>query len=137
MPENNDAALAHGLARFGLGINIALHGWTRIPKFPQFSEYLKKEFAASPLPESLVTATAYGIVAAESIIGLLLLLGLFVRPALVAGTVLMFVLLFGVCLAWNWNAAGSQMVYLAFFTVLLATAKHDRYSVDGWLRRRA
>ena len=127
----SDFSVAHALARIGLGINIALHGLTRIPRFGEFQTYLRKEFATAPLPSFLVEASAYGIVAAESIIGLLLLLGFCLRPALVAGSVLMWTLLFGVCLVQNWNAAGSQMIYLAFFTLLLATVRFDRFSVDG------
>jgi thiosulfate dehydrogenase [quinone] large subunit len=129
---NSDFALAHLFARLALGLNIAMHGLTRIPKFEAFKGYLAKEFAGSPLPKELVDFSAIGIVAAESIIGILLLLGLFLRPALIAGSVLMLALLFGVCLIWNWNAAGSQMLYVVFFTGLLATMKFDRYSVDAW-----
>jgi acyl dehydratase len=28
-----DGALAHGLARLALGLNIAMHGYSRLPKF--------------------------------------------------------------------------------------------------------
>lgn len=129
--------MAHLLARLALGLNIAMHGLTRIPRFGDFKGYLTKEFAGSPLPQGLVEISAVGIVAAESVIGVLLLLGLFLRFALVAGGVLMLALLFGVCLIWNWSAAGSQMVYVIFFAGLLATLQHDRWSLDGWRRRKA
>jgi hypothetical protein len=34
-----DAALAHGLARMALGLNIGMHGYTRLPNLPeQFSD---------------------------------------------------------------------------------------------------
>lgn len=132
---NADFSMAHLLARLALGMNIAMHGLTRIPRFGDFKGYLTKEFAGSPLPQGLVEISAVGIVAAESVIGVLILAGLFLRQALIAGTVLMLVLLFGVCLIWNWNAAGSQMVYVIFFVGLLATLKFDRWSVDGWRRK--
>jgi len=131
---SSDASLAHAIARIGLGINIALHGWTRIPKFKGFEASLLKDFADSPLPASLVSLSAYGIVTAESMIGTLLLLGLWQRKALLAGGLLMWTLLFGVCLVQNWGAAGVQMVYLAFFAGLLATLRHDKWSLDGWKR---
>ena len=129
-----DASLAHAIARIGPGINIALHGWTRIPKFKVFEASLLKDYADSPLPASLVSISAYGIVTAESVIGTLLLLGLWQRKALLAGGLLMWTLLFGVCLVQNWSAAGVQMVYLAFFAALLATLRHDKWSLDGWRR---
>jgi thiosulfate dehydrogenase [quinone] large subunit len=133
---NSDISVAHLLARLALGLNIAMHGLTRIPRFGDFEGYLTKEFTGSPLPLELVRISAAGIVAAESIIGVLLLLGLFQRIALVAGGLLMLGLLFGVCLIWNWNAAGAQMVYVVFFTGLLATLKFDRWSVDAWRKRK-
>lgn len=133
---NPDFSLAHLFARLALGLNIAMHGLTRIPKFDAFKAYLAKEFADSPLPAGWVNASAVGIVAAESVIGLLLLLGLFLRPALIAGSLLMLGLLFGVCLIWNWNAAGTQMIYVLFFAGLLATLKYDRFSLDAWRSNR-
>lgn len=133
---NPDASAAHLLARLALGLNMAMHGLTRIPRFGDFKGYLTKEFANSPLPPDLVDISAIGIVAAESVIGVLLLLGLFQRVALIAGGALMLMLLFGVCLIWNWNAAGAQMVYVIFFAGLLATLKYDRWSVDAWRKEK-
>lgn len=132
---NPDISMAHLLARLALGLNIAMHGLTRIPRFGDFKSYLTKEFAGSPLPQGLVDISAVGIVAAEAVIGVLLLLGLFQRQALIAGGALMLMLLFGVCLIWNWNAAGAQMMYVLFFSGLLATLKYDRFSVDARFRK--
>lgn len=134
--EHNEAALAHALARIGLGINIALHGWTRIPGFTEFQAFLQKQFEGSILSPAVIEAMGYVIVSLESVLGLFLLLGLFTRYVLFAGGVLMWILLFGVCLIQNWVAAGSQMVYLAFFAVLLATVRFNRYSLDALLCRR-
>lgn len=128
IPE--DARLAHALARIGLGVNIVLHGLTRIPKFGEFSAHLHGQFANSILPAPLVQLSAYGITATETVVGTLLVLGLFLRPALVAGSLLMIVLLFGTCLIQNFSVAGDQLVYLAFFTVLLATRKFNALCLD-------
>lgn len=135
--ETTDYALAHLVGRVGLGINIALHGWTRIPDFAAFQAFLQQQFEGSLLAPSLVNTMAYVIVGLESVIGLFLLLGLALRYTLLAGGMLMWILLFGVCLVQNWSAAGSQMVYLAIFAALLATVRFDRYSVDGVLYHRA
>jgi thiosulfate dehydrogenase [quinone] large subunit len=131
MKPFTDAQLAHALARIGLGVNIALHGWTRIPKFGAFAAHLHTQFAGTMLPPTLVQLSAYGIVAAESVLGILLLLGLWLRGALVLGGGLMIVLMFGTCLVQNWSVAGAQLVYLAFFAGLLATRRHDRLSLDA------
>jgi thiosulfate dehydrogenase (quinone) large subunit len=131
MDKLTDAQLAHALARLGLGLNLALHGFTRIPKFAGFAAHLRGQFASTPLPGALVEASAYGIVAAEAAIGVLLLLGLGLRRTLAAGCLLMAALIFGTCLIQNWSVAGDQLIYLAFFAGLLATRRHDAWSLDA------
>ena len=131
-----DRELAHGLARLGLGVNIAMHGFVRLPKLASFAAGMEKEFAKTVLPGSLVYAMGCGIGVCEAIVGSLLVLGLFLRPTLVAGMLLMILLLFGVCLLENWNVAGLQLTYIGFYAALLATASCDRYSVDAWRRRK-
>jgi len=133
--ENLDREIAHGLARLGLGVNIALHGFVRLPKLAAFAGGMEKEFAKTFLPGSLVHALAYGIAFGEAAIGTLLILGLLLRPTLIAGTLLMILLLSGVCLLEKWDVAGMQLTYLGIYTVLLVTASWDRFSVDGMLRR--
>jgi thiosulfate dehydrogenase [quinone] large subunit len=128
--ERSDIGLALALARVGLGVNIALHGWTRVFKFQEFSVHLERQFANSILPQPLVDASAYGIVGAECILGLLLLTGLALRFALSAGSLLMIVLLFGTCLIQDWDAAGEQLIYLAYYTALLALCGLDRWPLD-------
>lgn len=133
----SNAQWAYALARIGFGLNIALHGWVRVPAFSAFEAHLLKQFAQSPLPDGLVSATAYGIVAGETIFGTLILLGLSLRWALIGGGVLMWVLIVGTCLVQNWSVAGSQLVYLAFFAGLLALSRHDALSLDAWRKGRA
>lgn len=130
MKDLSDAQWAHGLARIGLGINIALHGWTRIPMIHEFAAGMRVKFEPSFLPVGLVGLTSYGIVIAESVIGAMLLAGWQMRATLIAGHLLMFTLLFGACSVQDWGAAGTQMVYLAFFSVLLATRRHQALCVD-------
>jgi thiosulfate dehydrogenase [quinone] large subunit len=131
---NLDKELAHGLARLGLGVNIALHGFVRLPKLASFAAGMEKEFAKTVLPGSLVYGMGCGIAIGEAIIGSLLVLGLLLRPALVAGMLLMILLLAGVCLLEKWDVAGLQLTYIGFYAALLATAQFDRYSADAWRR---
>lgn len=129
--KDSDLRLAYALARLGLGLNIALHGLIRIPKLPAFAAGMQETFSGSILPPALVYVTAYGIAIAEVIIGILLILGLVLRPALVAGTLLMILLISACCLIENWSAVGIQMVYLAFYCVMIATATFDSRSLDS------
>ena len=133
-PTEFDKALAHGLARLGLGVNIALHGFGRLPNLSGFATEMQKQFAETFLPGSLVYATGYGIVIGEAVVGTLLVVGFWLRPALVAGSLLMILLLSGTCLLQNWSVAGLQLGYLAYYAGLLATATCDRFSIDRLLR---
>jgi thiosulfate dehydrogenase [quinone] large subunit len=119
-----DRALAYLLARLGLGINIALHGVVRIGHISQFAGGLRPEFAQTILPGSLVVLAGYVIVVGEATIGILILCNLWLRSTLVAGTLLMFLLLFGTCLRQDWGTAGTQLIYIAYYAVLLATAQY-------------
>ena len=75
MNPSRDFAWAHGLARLGLGINIALHGYIRLANLAGFASHLKEQFAQSILPASLVYASGYAIAIGEAAIGTLLILG--------------------------------------------------------------
>jgi thiosulfate dehydrogenase (quinone) large subunit len=63
-------------------------------------------------------------------------LGLWLRPALTSGSLLMILLLTGTCLLQDLSVAGLQLGYLAFYSALLATATCDRFSIDDVLQSR-
>jgi thiosulfate dehydrogenase (quinone) large subunit len=131
-----DAALAHGLARVALGLNIAMHGYGRLPNLAGFANGMVKQFEATFLPGPLVYMTGCGIAIGEAIIGTLLFLGLLCRPALVIGTLLMLLLIFGSTLIQQWEIVSVQMIDVAFYTGLLATVRYDRFSLDGLRKRK-
>jgi thiosulfate dehydrogenase [quinone] large subunit len=118
----------------GLGINIATHGLTRLGEIPAFASETVKMFAHTILPSQVVLATCYFIPPAESLIGILLIVGLFLRPVLIVGLLLMFQLMFGMTLLHQWFISGLQLFYVAFYAVLLATSAWDYYSLDCWWR---
>ena len=130
-----DFSLAHALLRVGLGLNLFTHGLVRLPDLAAFAAHTRQTMAQSLLPAPLVVAASYAIPVVELTTGALLLLGLFLRPALVLGFLLLFVLMLGICLAQNWTVAAEQLVYMLVLAALLATARHDRYSVDAWRAR--
>jgi thiosulfate dehydrogenase (quinone) large subunit len=131
-----DAALAHGLARVALGLNIAIHGYSRLPHLVGFASLMVKQFAATFLPSPLVYITGLGIAIGEAGIGTLLIFGLLLRPTLVVGTLLMLLLIFGSTLIQEYQALSTQMVAVAFYIGLLATVRHDRFSLDGIRQRK-
>ena len=122
--------LAFVLGRLLLGVNFLTHFLVRLPKLAGFQAGLVKQFAATPLPEPLVRAFAAGLPFVEGGIGLLLLLGLFTRPALAAAMLVMTSLVFGSSLLEQWDTVGSQMLYGFFIFALILQCQHNRLCLD-------
>ena len=131
-----DSALAHGLARVALGLSIAMHGYSRLPILVGFANGMVKQFAPTFLPSPLVYITGFGIAIGESVIGTLLVFGVFLRPTLMIGTLLMLLLIFGSTLIQQWEIVSVQLIYVAFYVGLLATVRYDRFSLDGLRQRK-
>jgi len=84
------------------------------------------EFQHSILPGALVLAFSYALPFIEFGTGLLLLLGLFTRQALIIGTLLMMALIFGSTTIQKFDPIGLQLAHAAFCIVLLIFA--DSYN---------
>jgi thiosulfate dehydrogenase (quinone) large subunit len=124
------------LARLAIGTSFFGHGLVRLPKLDKFSHGMAGQFQHSILPQPLVIAFGYALPFAEFGIGLLLLIGLFTRNALVAGAVVMILLLFGTTTIEQWDAIPAQLIHVLFFVVLLIFVdRYDSWSLDLALRR--
>lgn len=135
--RKTDMTLAHGLLRLVLGVNIFMHGASRIGAgVHHFAGSLLPEFQRTPLPVSAVYAFGIGLPWAEAILGALLLLGLGTRYVCVLGMLLMATLTFGSALHQDWNAAGVQLIYAFVYAALLGLRQHDLISLDGWVLHR-
>src|SRR3984957_2269771 len=113
------ATKAFLLGRLGIGASSFGHGLVRLPILDKFSQGMITEFQPSIIPQALVSPFAYALPFAEGIIGLLLLLGLFTRHALVAGAIVMILLIFGTTAIEQWNNLNSQLIHLLFLAGLL------------------
>ena len=130
-----DQQLAYGFLRFVFGVNIFLHGFSRlVGNRGDFLAYLSKQMAHAPLPQFLLPPFAAVLPWVEAAIGLLLLLGLFTRVALLAGAALMIVLMAGASLAQDWDVAGIQLIYCVIYFLLLTYRERNFYSCDAWFR---
>lgn len=133
MGSFSDDAIAYGILRLTMGLNIFLHGLTRLLGPPgAFLKYLEKTLGSTPLPPAFLSAFAAILPWCEAIIGLLVLLGLFTRAGLIAGSLLMAALMFGVCLAQDWQTAGVQLIYCAIYFLLLTLRSRNLLSLDAW-----
>lgn len=131
--------MGYAFLRFVFGLNICFHGLSRLVSDPHaFLAYLNKTMATAVLvPKATIPVFAAVLPWAEAIIGLLVLLGLFTRTALIAGSLVMILLMAGISLAQDWNAAGLQLIYCIIYFVLLARLDWNHYSLDTLFRRSA
>jgi thiosulfate dehydrogenase [quinone] large subunit len=91
---------------------------------------------ATILPPSLVYAFAASLIWVETGVGVLLILGLQTRVALIAGGLMMAALTFGTMQIENFQNAWLQLTYALVFFVVLACRSWNVISLDAWLRRR-
>ena len=115
-----------------------MHGAGRlIHGYAKFVDEVKIQFANSVLPSWSVTAFGYAIPAMELLIGILLVFGVATRYALVVGSLLIIVLIFGMGLLQKWEIVGLQMNYVFIYVLLLSLIEWNYFSGDEWLTSRA
>ena len=132
-----DKQIAYALLRIVFGVNIFLHGVSRlVGGHTAFLAYLSQQMAKAPLPKGILPPFAAVLPWAEATVGLLLLLGLFTRFALVAGSLVMIVLMAGITLAQGWDVAGIQLIYCFIYFLLLTHRGRNFYSLDTLIAKR-
>lgn len=129
-------ALAFLLLRITLGLNICMHGVSRIVAGPAtFANSMVPMFQNTPLPAWSVHLFGLILPWPEAILGFLLLIGFCTWLALVCGALFNLVLTFGTTLRQDWNTAGIQLIYAAIYAALLALVRWNYYSVDRLVSR--
>ena len=123
------------LLRLAIGASMFGHGLVRLPKLNGFSNWMVGQFQKSMMPAALVTPFSYALPIAELIIGLLLLLGLLTKQALIAGGIVMILLVFGSTTIEDWSAIPSQLIHAAFFAALLSSIAYNTYAIDNLLKK--
>ncbi|PSK93331.1 DoxX family protein [Taibaiella chishuiensis] len=122
------------LLRLAAGLSMLGHGLVRMPKLRAFSDWMTGQFAGSLLPAPLVRPFSLVLPFAELLTGLLLVAGLWTRPALIAAAGVMLLLILGTTLVENWEALPSQLIHIAFFALLLQFIDSNRLSADQLIR---
>lgn len=134
--DQRDRRLAYALLRMVVGLNLMMHGVSRLLAGPTaFAEKVTVQFAHTPLPASSVWTFAMSLPAIEALLGLLLLIGLRTRAALVAASILITVLTFGSSLEQNWPVTGLQLTYALVYAALLFLLRYNGWSLDSCLER--
>jgi thiosulfate dehydrogenase (quinone) large subunit len=134
---NLDARLGYAFLRLTMGLDFLFHSYTRWLNYSHFVTQIVTQFAATPLPAWWVRALALAIPFWEPIVGILLVLGLWTRAALVGGAVLMALLVIGTAMRANYDVLTEQVIYaLYFFVLFLFRERLDWFGLDGVRRRR-
>ena len=132
--QASDAVIAYTILRLSFGANIFLHGLSRLLNGrPAFLAYLTHYFEHGHLVSpSMLPAFATVMPWVETILGLLLMLGLLSRFTLIAGALVMTLLVFGTNLAQDWIVSGLQLIYCFLYYYLLVRLEQNRISLDAW-----
>lgn len=125
---------AYFLARLTMGVNIMIHGLVRLPKIDVFQGWIVEQFHDSILPLFVVKTMGLTLPFVESLIGLLIVLGIATRKSLVAGAILILLLITGSALIEHWEWVGIQMIYALYYFFLLIYIDQNYYSVDRLLK---
>jgi len=123
------------ILRLAIGASMFGHGLVRLPKLDKFSGWMVKSFENAMLPASLVKPFSYALPVAEFLIGLLLIIGLFTRQSLIAGSIVMIMLILGTTLIENWEALVSQLVHVAIFALLLNYITYNSCALDKLVKK--
>lgn len=130
-----DKNWAYLISRLAIGLSFFGHGLVRLPKLAGFSNWMVSQFSKSLLPEFLVFPFSYILPFAEFIAGLLIIIGLFTRQGLLLAGLVCLALIFGTTMIENWEALPSQLIHVAFLSVLLAYLPHNVYAVDQIIKK--
>lgn len=134
--KRRDIVLAYTFLRIVLGVNFFNHGFTRLNNIPGFAQSMVDMFQDTFIPEVLVRVPAMLVPIVELIGGLLVTIGLATQAALITLFGLMIVLMYGVTLIQNWDAASSQLVYCLVLFILIAANSFNSFSLDNLIFRR-
>ncbi|HTZ60909.1 MAG TPA: MauE/DoxX family redox-associated membrane protein [Acidobacteriaceae bacterium] len=132
--RRGDGAMAYLLLRAVIGLNILMHGISRIHAgLSTFADGMVGMFKQTPLPGPLVHVFGLSLPWAEAVIGFMLLTGAGTRVALIVASLMILCLTFGVGLRQDWQVAGLQLTYVLIYAVLLAFREYNLFSVDAFL----
>ncbi|TCD12814.1 DoxX family membrane protein [Pedobacter frigidisoli] len=130
-----DKNWAYLISRLAIGLSFFGHGLVRLPKLTGFSNWMVVQFSKSFLPEALVVPFSYVLPFAEFIAGILIILGLFTKQGLLLAGLVSLALIFGSTMIENWEALPSQLIHVAFLSVLLAFLPHNSFAIDKIIKK--
>jgi thiosulfate dehydrogenase [quinone] large subunit len=130
--STGDLQLAYSAFRITLGMNIFFHGAMRlITSLDAWATMESALFTKQPiLPMWSVSLFLHVLPFVEVVLGALTFLGLYTRWALIAGSVMMLLLVFGNDVRQDWNTVGNNMHYVLYYVGLIAALKYNAFALD-------
>lgn len=123
--------IAYAIFRLTLGLDIFMHGAMRfVTGVGAWETNQAKAFEGTILPLALVHGFLLSLPILEIIIGALTIIGLYTRFALIAGAVMIFSLVFGTGIRQDWTTVGSQMLYAAYYYLMIARLEDNWLAID-------
>lgn len=124
------------LLRMLLGILFFFAGLGKIKMGAAvFRDHIQSAFEKTFLPGPLLDVFAYSLPIVELVIGVLLLVGLITRPALVLTAVTLIVLFFGLVISQQHDKAPNVALYFLITLFALRNAQCNKLSIDHLLKR--
>ena len=124
--------IGYAIFRVTLGLNMLLHGSMRlITGLGAWEATQAKLFEGALLPLPLVHGFLYTLPFFETLLGVLLILGLFTRQALIAGALMILSLIFGTGVRQVWDSVGAQMIYAAWYYLMIARIGDNWLALDN------
>lgn len=125
-----DRRMGFAILRLMLGINMLGRSIIRIPELQSFADGVASGFEDTIVPATFAYGFAYVIVIAETITGIMLIIGWKTRWALVALGLLLCALAFGMIMQQSFGTAANIMVYGIAVTLLLFYSQYDGFGID-------
>ena len=123
---------AYAIFRLSLGFDIFMHGLMRIVTGrAAFVLQTEKPFINTIIPMPVVHYFLTVLPYLEFAIGALLIAGLFTMEASIAGGLVMIVLIFGMGARQQWANVGNEMVYAAWYFLLIAFNENNWFCIDN------
>ena len=135
MDWRTDTSLAYAIFRLTFGVNICFRGVARIfvLGLDNFANGMIKQFAMTWIGPALINPFAHTIPLIETTIGVMIILGLGTRYALIIGGLMMTSLTFGSMYLGDFTLAWLQLTYAIAFFLLLAARSWNVISLDHML----
>jgi thiosulfate dehydrogenase (quinone) large subunit len=123
---------AYAIFRISLGFDIFMHGFSRIfTGVAAFVALTEKPFVKTIIPMPVVHYFLTILPYLEFAIGALLIVGLFTMEASIAGALVMIILIFGMGARQEWGNVGNEMIYAAWYFLLIAFNESNWLCIDS------